>query len=280
MIILGTANLGTSYGLYNQHLSNPVTFLKSAYESGITMLDTSNGYLNSYEAIAESSIEWDLNAKIRIQNTKRDFFSAAKIEIEKIHDQIPKSRIKRLLIHDFRDLNHLEKSEVSEGLNGVKSIFDIEMAGLSLYPEQFESIYPYDIDVIQAPFNILDQRIVDFRSNGKESFFNLRLQARSIYLQGLLTRNYKNEQNERFACIELEKFHDWCAVKKLDPSFVSAYFVVQSRLFQDVIIGASSIEELQLSIKYLRSAENIFMELPYEDFKSSNLTIIDPRLWN
>ena len=279
MMILGTANLGTSYGLYNQHISNPAYFLKSAYENGITMLDTSNGYLNSYEAIAESSIEWDLNAKVRLQKTKKDFFSATEIEIEKIHDQVPKSRIKRLLIHDIRDLNHLEKSEVSEGLTKLKSIFGIEMAGISVYPEQFESIYPYNIDIVQAPFNVLDQRVVDLSSNDNKSFSKLRLQARSIYLQGLLTKNYKNERNERLACKELEKFHDWCAVNKLDPSFVSAYFVVQSRLFQDIIVGASSIEELQINIKYLRLAENFFMEFPYKDFKSSNLTIIDPRLW-
>jgi hypothetical protein len=66
----------------------------------------------------------------------------------------------------------------------------------------------------------------------------------------------------------------------LDPSFVSAYFVVRSELFQDIVIGASSTEELQLNINHLRSAQNSFMELPYEDFKSTNLNVIDPRLWN
>ncbi len=280
MMILGTANLGTTYGLYNQHIANPVHFLKFAYENGITMLDTSNGYLNSYQAIAESGIEWDLNAKIRLQKTKSNFLSATKIEIEKIHYQVPKSRVKRLLIHDFRDLIHLEKSEVSEGLTMLKSIFGIEMMGISVYPEQFESIHLYNIDIVQVPFNVLDQRIVDLRSNDNKSFSKLKLQARSIYLQGLLTKNYKNGRNERPSCIELEKFHAWCAVKKMDPSFVSAYFVVQSRLFQDIIFGASSIEELQKNIKYLSSAENFFMEFPYKDFKSSNLSVIDPRLWN
>jgi aryl-alcohol dehydrogenase-like predicted oxidoreductase len=280
MIILGTANLGTSYGLYNQQIPNPINFLKSAFESGITMLDTSNGYLNSYEAIAESNIAWDLNVKIRLQNVYKDFFSAAQIEMEKILDQIPKSRIRRVLVHDIRDLIYFDKSEVSEGLTKLKSSFGLEMVGVSVYPEQVASIFSYNIDIVQTTCNILDQRILDLNSIENESFFKLRLQARSIYLQGLLTRSYHNVRDERFVCIELEKFHDWCLVKKLDPSFVSAYFVIQSGLFQDIIIGAASAEELKLNIQYLRSAGDFHIELPYADFKSSNLNIIDPRLWN
>ena len=280
MIILGTANLGTSYGLYNQQIPNPINFLKSAFENGITMLDTSNGYLNSYEAIAESNIAWDLNAKIRLQNAHKDFFSAAQTEIEKILDQIPKSRIRTLLVHDVRDLINFNISEVSEGLTRLKSIFGVEMAGVSVYPEQVESVCSYNMDVVQTPCNVLDQRIMDLKSIGNESFFKLRLQARSIYLQGLLTRSYHNVQNKRFVCTELGRFHDWCLLKKLDPSFVSACFVVQSGLFQDIVIGAASTEELKLNIEYLQLARDFHMEPPYVDFKSSNLNVIDPRLWN
>lgn len=280
MIILGTANLGTSYGLFNHHISDPIYFLKSAFENGITMLDTSNGYLNSYEFIANSGIAWELNAKIRLHSSNKDFFSVSQIEIEKTLHLIPKSKIKRLLIHDFRDLVKFKENEVSEGLSRLKSMFDIEMVGISAYPEQVESLYSYGLDTIQVPFNVLDQRMCHLSSSDHESPFKFRLQARSIYLQGLLTRNYSNVQNGKFTCLELEKFHEWCAVKKMDPSLVSSYFVVQSGLFPDIVIGASSIDELQSNLNNLRSAQNSFIEFPYEDFNCTNLNIIDPRLWH
>ena len=77
--------------------------------------------------------------------------------------------------------------------NGV-----ISKIGISIYsPSQLDLILPkFSIDIVQAPFNIVDRRILNSGWLEKLSKKNIETHIRSVFLQGLLLMQYEKIPNQ------------------------------------------------------------------------------------
>ena len=157
-------------------------------------------------------------------------------------------------------------------LNKIKKSKLIKNIGISVYDvkNMLQILKKIKIDVVQLPYNILDRRF--------EKTFNLlkkkriKIYARSIFLQGLIVSKLKNKLTNSK---EIKKINDFSLKNKISKLKLCLSFVKKNNLLNKIIIGTDNLEQLKEILKvkkYLRS-------LSFQNLKSSNLNIIDPRRW-
>lgn len=280
-LILGTANFNQSYRLEQKTKFGAVELLTTAFENGISTLDISNSYVDAYKFIADSHLHWNVNAKIVLPKRFKRLDSEIRLKVIDIFEQMPRIKICNLMIHNITDVSKFNISEVSSALRKVAKEFGINKIGISIYPEQLSKISAQKFDVIQLPVNVLDQRV--FQDKVLETFPQLhtQVQARSIYLRGLLTSDSEFFQlKEQMSADSVTLFKDWCRTQNLNLSFVCMNFVYHLNFVTHIIFGANDINELKENIHSFNKSKATKINIPYNDFESNNLKLIDPRNWD
>ena len=280
-LLLGTANFNSLYRISQQNEFLPLNLLETAYEKGIRTLDISNSYIDAYKSVAQTNLHWKINAKIVISGNNDDLRQQLKIKVTEICEQMPNTKISILMIHNLSNVTMYTIEEISSSLRQIAQEFDIDKIGISLYPEQINELVTEHFDVIQIPINVLDQRV--FRTSVMNSLkaTKFQLQVRSIYLRGLLSAsaNFSVLPNSvDISAIDL--FKKWCADHNLSASFVCLNFVYHLHNVSQIIFGANNVTELLENIDFFNKSESITLDIPYSDFQSNNLKLIDPRYWD
>ncbi len=205
-ITLGTAQLGSFYGVANMHgqpsLQTAYEILEAACQEGITSFDTAPAYGSSEEILGSffgsrrqfspvfitkldsvfRQAQDNLHAKEVKERLKKSLLaSAARLQIE---------RIPVCLMHDPGYMIAAEGT-ITEALCELKQDGLVEAIGVSVYsPEEVRTFLELDVfDAIQVPFNLFDQRLdreglLQDLSQKCSAVF-----ARSIFLQGLFFLN-------------------------------------------------------------------------------------------
>ena len=196
-LILGTVQLGLDYGISNQlgkpTLEKAFEILHTAYDHGIRILDTAEGYGNSQEVIGRFHKE-NPQKKFEVI-TKLD--AKHKLKKNSILNQILKNceilgvyELHGYMFHNyqsFKENTHFYNEILSAKANGI-----IKKAGISLYTnneiDDIVSNY-YDFDFIQIPFNLFDNQAKRkvFLEKAKEK--GIEIHTRSVFLQGLFFKN-------------------------------------------------------------------------------------------
>ena len=98
-----------------------------------------------------------------------------------------------LLLHDANSLLGLYGNEIYEGIKNMKIDGLTNKIGISIYDfDTLEEILKkFKFDIVQAPLNILDRRLIEEGWLKKLKKKKIEVHARSIFLQGtlLLKRN-------------------------------------------------------------------------------------------
>ena len=186
-IIIGTAQLGTNYGIANKNqklfIKNKIELLELCYQHGLRHFDTAYAYEKSHKIIGKWVKKYNTYPQI---NTKIPNLQANKnIELYFYESlkQLNIIKIKNLFLHNPTDWNN---KEVKDFIINILEKNLIAQFGLSIY-EKKDIINDPLINILQIPGNIFNQEILlseeikKFLSNGGE------IQIRSILVQGLLT---------------------------------------------------------------------------------------------
>ena len=182
-LMLGTVQFGMNYGVANT-TGKPTfaavkTILKTAYDGGVTALDTAPAYGDSEEVIGRALAELGLSGRFRIV-TKipklPEGGDAEKFIAESLENSLRRLRIDRAdaaLLHAEEDFPHLDvlKSMAKRGL--------IAAAGVSLNTAAHRADGDA-ADCLQVPASLLDRRFDNCFGNGRRVF------VRGAYLQGML----------------------------------------------------------------------------------------------
>lgn len=187
-LILGTVQFGLAYGINNK-TGKPATqdvfsILTEAGSRGIQALDTAVDYGTAHEVLGEYFQKYgkafEVNTKFRVKKG-----IPVKPEVQEILEQLNIDCVTTLFFHRFSDLK--DNPEVVQELDLLKKEGYIKKTGVSVYTnEEFkECINDKSADVIQIPFNLLD----NFKKRGEllvqAKAANKEVLARSIFLQGL-----------------------------------------------------------------------------------------------
>lgn len=280
-LVLGSAQFGNDYGLVKgkkikNHDIIKIENLVSKFK--VSFVDTSANYGDSEKIIGNSKLR-KLNIitklklpqkKIDIKNwvTKNIFLSLKKLNLTKIYG---------LLVHDVKDLFKSGGEDYLNCLFDLKKKGIVENIGLSVYsPNDLNAIWKFwKPDIVQIPFNILDNRFLVEKWFEKLKNNNVKIFVRSCFLQGLLISNYKSIKKFKKHQNLLDKFNQWCFDNKISRIKASIHFVKQYNLIDYLIVGFNSYDQLKEIVKIFNQPT---VKIPGL-FRCNKLSLIDPRKW-
>jgi len=201
-LILGTAQLGNSYGINNAEgelaEEQAYSILHKAFEEGVRILDTAEGYGKSEMIIGNflsNNPREDFEVCTKLSSIKAsDCAQAISDSIsEKIQAFIDSADGKTPWIYYLHDFDMCKDRLIVEALIDQKKQGSIQRIGVSIYePEEFEFVLGLNneqkiIDAIQIPlnlFNCAQWLSSDLIKNAVDS--GMLVLARSVFLQGLV----------------------------------------------------------------------------------------------
>lgn len=282
-IVLGGAQLGLPYGILNggETLSREEVsrILDSAAQSGIECVDTAIAYGDSESILGELSHgRFEFITKLPpIPSTVESVSAWVQAQINESLTRLKTDALLGLLLHNPHDLTGPHGDELYESISQLKSEQTIAKFGISIYePDDLEKITDsFAIDIVQAPLNIFDQRILSKSDLLKKH--SIELHVRSVFLQGVLIAS-AHERPKRFDRWSnlFAKFDSF--VKSTDLSAISCClgFALQQVSVDKLVIGCTSAESLQQVVVSLPNHEISFPE----DLVSVDPLLIDPRVWS
>jgi aryl-alcohol dehydrogenase-like predicted oxidoreductase len=252
-LALGTAQFGMNYGIANSEEKKSIDevreILDRAKLSGIDTLDTAISYGDSEKILGSIGVnDWRIISKLpAIQpnledisgNVERIFQNSLKtLKIEKMHG---------FILHDSKQLVSRHGEWIYRTLADLKQQGLIEKIGVSIYsPATLDELVPhYDFDIVQAPFNILDQRMLSSGWMTRLRSMNTELHVRSIFLQGLLLMNSKDRPYYFNKWAKLwRRLEEWLRESKLMPLDACVRFINQFEKINQFIVGVDNKEQL------------------------------------
>ena len=137
-IAIGSANLGTKYGLFGKkklEIKELQKIEKLLSKSKIEFIDTANQYKSSEEIIGKSKLK-NRNIITKIKLPKQSTLSINKIVnkiIFKSLKRLNKKTIHSILVHDYRDLLGNRGKEFLKELKMLKQNGFVKNIGISIY---------------------------------------------------------------------------------------------------------------------------------------------------
>lgn len=255
-ICLGTAQFGSSYGLTNKNKELSVKeigeILSLAENNGISFLDTAPTYGNAEYKLGNLEIsDWNVVTKVKTGNTisTNDSFYES---VEASLNRLKIDNLYAVLIHNPKLFFDPQINRLLNQLSDLKEKGLIKKIGVSVYDsvEVDFILGNFDVDIIQLPFNVIDGRMIENNTLDKLKRRNIEVHARSIYLQGLLLMDTK-DQTQQFGNWESiwKQLNSFCHDNKITPLEACLRYVLQNPKIDRVILGIDNYSQLEETIK-------------------------------
>ena len=283
-LAIGTAQLGSAYGIANTSGILPEKEMKKILDratlEGINTIDTAKSYGESEIILGNSCVD---NFKVI---TKLPTVPDNCLNIEKwVDNYIERSlislklkKIYGILLHNPNQLLSDSGKVLFRALESYKKNGVISKIGISIYsPSQLDLILPkFSIDIVQAPFNIVDRRILNSGWLEKLSKKNIETHIRSVFLQGLLLMQYEKIPNQfsNWNRVWL-KWKNWLLDNEISPVHACISFVDSFQEVDKIIVGFDSFahfDQIIVASKKLPIKNIINIELEDE-------LLINPSNW-
>lgn len=260
-IVLGTAQFGLDYGISNQAgmvtLEEMAEILDFCRIQGLDCLDTAAGYGESEHRLGQFDLT-PFKIITKLIGAGELALSLEKLRVGKVYG---------LMFHREDEVTDTAYARfVAYKQQGMT-----EKIGVSVYSPQClaEIIDRYEIDLVQLPLNLLDQRFVPMLSLLHQR--GIEVHTRSAFLQGLLLMNPE----------QVHPYFD--AIKpKLStlpqPRLAHALrFCLAQECVDKIVVGCTSLRELQ---EIVQSSSASLDAIDYTSFQISEEQYINPSLWN
>ena len=283
-LVIGTAQLGFNYGLLKKKINlKELKKIKNfLFKSNINIIDTAINYGDSEKIIGNSSLnKLKIITKIKIPILKKKklekWFS---VQIKSSLKKLKTNQIYALLVHDYKDLLGDRGKRYLELLIDLKKKNIVKKLGISIYdPKELDLIKRiFKPDIVQAPFNVFDQRLKNSGWLNKLKKSNVKIYARSCFLQGLLLNySYTNSIKKSFAAYKnyLDLWFNWCRINKISSLKACLAFLKQQKKIDYLVVGFDNLNHLKEIVKNFNQKS---ISIP-DIFNNSNLNLIDPRKW-
>ena len=284
-IALGTANFNNSYGILKNQISNYnkiKNIPKIINNHKIDYLDTAFDYgdftINKNKKISNIKII----TKIKLPTKKKLVF------IDNLEKIIKKKLLKlninsfdTILIHDINDLKSVYADRFIKKIRLLKKLNYFKKIGASIYdPKDLKIVFTKFIpEVIQLPLNIFDNRILLSPWLKKLKRKKIIIQARSVFLQGILTSKISKLEKilrNKYFLSKIKKLDSWCKLNKISRQEACLNFIKSINVVDILTIGINNPQQLIEILSILKKKNNI----TFKNFSINKLEIIDPRKWS
>ena len=283
-IALGSVQFGIPYGVSNNEgktsKKQALSILNFAQKKGIRTIDTAPSYGDSERVLGKlfEGEEWDITTKTLPFNSK----SINEEQIEQLRSvfreslvSLHKKSIYGLLVHSCNDLLKPGGEKIFREMERLREIGMVKKIGVSVYnSKQIAAILgKFNIDLIQLPINILDQRLVNGGQLTRLKNHGVEIHARSVFLQGLLLMPLKNTPPWFDPIKEtLELFHKEAKKRNMSALQLALSFVQSINEVDKIIVGINTLEHLYEVMSATSMRVNIT--------EFSNISIDDPSFLN
>lgn len=271
-IILGAAQFGMHYGFTNKkrpeekEVSSIIDICK---EHNIKSFDTSPAYGNS-EKILGKYIDntFEVTTKLPVI-PKLGHNEIKKWTIKSIESSLKSLKIDRIENILFHQEYEEEFSPVTEELLKLKEEGKINNIGVSTYqPQSVEKLCKQPFKTFQIPANIVDQR------STKLNIDKVELQARSIFLQGLILENKISDKFMKWEGL-WRRIDEFCERNSLDRVSLCLNYIYHQNNISKVVIGVNSQKHL---LEILNST--LIKDFPCSaDLSSEDENLVNPSKW-
>lgn len=294
-LVLGTAQLGLDYGINNKRgkprRKEAVDILDRALNGGINLFDTAQAYGDAEEILGEWIKSISFKNKISIISKLKPHAVAEVSESEianLIEEEVKKSllRLKRDYLDGYllHTPEYIYNGAVWSAMESVKKKGLVRNIGVSVYEEKdaLHAVKERKVDYIQIPYSVFDQRFnkIDFFETAKKN--NVKVFARSAFLQGLIFMD-KNEIPEHLSEARQYLYEFDGVIKKhgFTRAEAALLFSYKNPDIDYVVFGADNTEQLEENLRVVKTQKNFdacMLELrsKFTDLKKS---IIMPSLW-
>ena len=285
---LGTAQWGLAYGVSNKsgqtkagEVARILTYAKSV---GIQVVDTARVYGESEDVLGTNDLSaLKIITKLPALGAQGENYAFSERLLDSFFEKslhaLGVERVHGLLIHDCNDLFSKSGNTIVSFLHKLKSLNKATKIGVSAYnSHQIDRVTRlFKPDIIQLPFNVLDQRLL---RDGTLSFLKtlgIEVHARSAFLQGLLLMKAQDIPSYFSPWKgKILAWHDLCRGIDLNPKHLALDFVASNGLIDHVIVGVENLSQL-IELSYLRPTRYNMDSL--STYAVADEKLLNPSLW-
>ena len=281
-LALGTAQFGMSYGVTNRTgqvtTDEAARILDDARHAGIDTLDTAMAYGESEQRLGDIGVAgWRVFTKLG--DAPRDHpVGWVRAAVTASLDRLGIDRLAGLLLHRSQVLTGTQGRDVWKELTVLQDEGVIDRIGVSIYdPDELAALAAeYPLDVVQAPFNILDRRLATSGWLDRLHADGTEVHTRSAYLQGLLLLRPDALPTAFAAWRPLwQRWHDWLSGSGHSALDACISFALAHPQIDRVVIGVENTKQLGEAVA---AAAMTINGLP-DDLASTDLDLISPVRW-
>lgn len=285
-LALGTVQFGLAYGVANQHgqvsPGEAAEILAVARKAGIDTVDTAIAYGESETCLGQAGVS-GLRVVTKLPPVPAqcvDVGAWVKAQVQTSLQRLGIEHLYGLLLHQPGQLGEAHGPALAKALQALKSDGYVQKVGVSIYaPTDLDlATATCAIDLVQAPFNLIDRRLHDSGWLHKLSDQGVEVHVRSAFLQGLLLMPAAAVPHKFSPWKEiLGTWHQWLSAhSRISPAHACLAFVSQYPEVERVVIGVDDMTQLKQLLAVAESP--LLEEIP--DLSCTDEFLINPSNWN
>jgi len=262
-LALGSVQFGLNYGISNisgkVHESKVLEILNKAKKENINTIDTAILYGDSEAVLGRAGVR-NFNVITKLPPMPDHLIDIKGWAVKNVSNSINKLNVKKLyglILHQSDDFIGERGSELYSILCKLKHEGVVNKIGVSIYnPKELDSLENNNLklDIVQAPFNILDRRLETSGWLTKLKNLDIEIHTRSVFLQGLLLLD-SNSRDQYFDKWKnaFDEFENWIKKTNQTPLEACLNFVYSYNEIDKIIVGIDTLvqlEEIISSINY------------------------------
>lgn len=283
-LALGTVQFGLPYGVANTtgQISPAAAgeILRLAANSGIDTLDTAIGYGESEACLGDIGVQsFKVVTKLpRVPDRCGDVGAWVRNEVNASLGRLKVESVYGILLHRPEDLIEANGNILWSSLLAFRDTGRVKKIGVSIYAPTVLDIITrmFPIDLVQAPFNLVDRRLLTSGWLERLKKQGVEIHTRSVFLQGLLLMP-RIAMPPRFAKWDMlwDRWYKWQSTYGETPVAACLAFALGCGEIDRIVVGVDSVGQLQ---QIMNEAVGLkCMGLP--DLHSEVEELIDPSRW-
>jgi aryl-alcohol dehydrogenase-like predicted oxidoreductase len=283
-LALGSVQFGLKYGIANK--DGQVTraeageIVDMARFAGVDTIDTAIGYGDSEACLGGIGVK-DLRVTTKLPGLPVGLVNVRQWIEKEFTQALLRLQLKQvygLLLHRSSDLLGPYGPALFDALTALKDQHKVVKIGISVYsPTELVSLTgSFNVDLVQAPFNLLDQRLNSSGWLDRLKEKDVEIHTRSTFLQGLLLMSRVDIPSKFDRWNGLwDRWHQWLQTSDSSALQACLTFPLSFKQIDRVVVGADSAKQFRQILQVLDGP--LSRELP--DLRCDSEDLINPAIW-
>lgn len=252
-LALGTVQFGLPYGVANQQgqvtAEQAAIILDAARHVGIATLDTAIAYGTSEQVLGGLDLRpFDIVTKLpAMPDDCTDVAGWVATQLDGSMSRLCVERVDGLLLHRPAQLLGDKGGALFSALESLREEGLVRRIGVSIYdPAELDALCErFRFDLVQAPFNVMDDRLLASGWLDRLGELGTDLHVRSVFMQGLLLMS-EQARPDYFSSWagHWRAWREWLKESGLTPLQACLRYALDLPQIEKVVVGVDSVDQL------------------------------------